>query len=92
MLREYADLISKSVGGLIMINPQCVMEAHLILDVKKQVERVQAHSENPTPVKSFDVDDQEQIGGAEAEETPYDAKNSPTQVQLVELLQFEQPQ
>lgn len=88
MQKEHADLIRRSAGGLIMINPQCVKEAVLIQDVRNHVKKLQAYSENPTTVKSVDVDDQEQISGDGVDETLYDAKNSPTQVQLVELLQF----
>lgn len=88
MQKEHAELIRRSAGGLIMINPQCVKEPVLILEVENPKGIVQSHLENSTTEKSSDVDDQEQIGGAEEEEIPYDAKDTPTQVQLVELLQF----
>ena len=95
MTTQYADLIKEAAGGLILVHPASVGEETLIADVENIVEKVQAASA---------ISSSAEVGGAPSDTTPqgdeeqdsvlpkapcvWQAKDAPTALKLVELLQF----
>jgi hypothetical protein len=95
MTIQYADLIRNAAGGLVLVHPASVGEETLITDVENIVQKVQAASAASSSAG---------VGGAVGDTMPqgeheqdsvtpkapsvWQAKDAPTALKLVELLQF----
>ena len=89
MTADFADLVSKSNGGLLLIHPGKVKEETLIVEAESIVEQLQqanAAGSSPESAQAVSTSPPELI---EPEDTAsWAAEDAPTAVKLVELLQF----
>lgn len=95
MTSQYADLIKKAVGGLILVHPASVGEETLIADVENIVKKVQAASAASSsaevcgaPSDTTPQGEQKQVSATPKAPCVWQAKDAPTALKLVELLQF----
>ena len=76
--RAYQELLETAAGGLLFVNPDTIKTGLRIDQVDSVLAGIEPEPEEPAA-------DEEQPSG---EIPPWDKKESPTQVQLVEVLQF----
>ncbi len=85
---EHAGLYEKATGGLLLIHPRHVREPVLIQYAEQRMkyldEAEHASDENVQELSGLE----EAEPGNEANEALWSARNAPTQIKLVELLQF----
>lgn len=77
--RGYQQLVDDAVGILLFTHPSRITESPLIIEAQKLRRQLEPEGE-PIPPRD--------IGTVSPKPTPFDARKVPTQVQLVELLQF----
>lgn len=76
---DYCRFVRESSGGLFFVHPD-VKEEHLIADIAGLVPQAAATPTDASPTA--------QQASAPATHVPWDARFAPTQIQLVDLLQF----
>ena len=94
MPSQYAELVRKAGGGLLLVHPARVKEETLIAEVQDLVQKVEGASagslsEEPaaSPDDSTGATEQKQDHAPPKEQTVWQAKDAPTALKLVELLQ-----
>jgi hypothetical protein len=81
MKKDHATLISEAIGGLLLIHPDKVIEETLIPDAIRIVDGMKNQTEHIS--ETIDEGISERI-----DQTVWDPKKAPTQIKLVDLLQF----
>jgi len=81
MKKDHAILISEAMGGLLLIHPDKVIEETLITDITPIINGMKNQTEYI--IKPIDDGISERI-----DQTVWDPKKAPTQIKLVDLLQF----
>lgn len=88
MKNDHATLVQKAVGGLLLIHPEYVIPETLIPDVMDIVDDIKSQTEAGQKA-TIETNQTGETGINESpDQTEWDPKKAPTQIQLVDLLQF----
>lgn len=86
MSLDYASLARSAIGGLLLVHPEKVREEILISHTQNIIESMRGEEAKAACEVDVPPDVPPKDDIQMSEETPWDAKNAPTQVQLVDLL------